>query len=117
MASALFISMFTLFTGRWKDTTAGALAGMTAIAASYPVDTVRVKLQTQDIRRPKYNGIAHCFFKTLQSEGLHGLYRGMTMPLIGSVLRAAIGFTVFGIIKTKIEDSTLEGTEHSHSVR
>ena len=39
----------------------------------------QVRLQTQPIVNPVYNGLADCFIKTLKWEGIGGLYKGVGM--------------------------------------
>ncbi|KAF5306134.1 hypothetical protein FQR65_LT07410 [Abscondita terminalis] len=48
----------------------------------------------QDAFRPKYKGTWHCFHTLLVKDGLRGVYRGISSPLVGV---AAINALVFGI--------------------
>lgn len=40
----------------------------------YPFDTIKVRLQTQPLDRPYFNGPWHCFTSTVKQEGLRGLF-------------------------------------------
>lgn len=41
----------------------------------YPFDTVKVRLQTQPLDRPYFNGPLHCLTVTLKQEGIRGLFK------------------------------------------
>lgn len=38
----------------------------------------------------KYNGIADCMKKTVQTNGVFGLYRGLSVLLYGSIPKSAV---------------------------
>lgn len=44
-------------------------------------DTIKVRLQTSSATH--FRGPAHCLVQTLRNEGVQGLYKGATPPLIG----------------------------------
>lgn len=50
----------------------------------HPFDTVKVRLQTTDPSR--FSGPLQCLLQTMRHEGLHGLYKGLTPPLLGAFL-------------------------------
>lgn len=53
----------------------------------YPFDTVKVRLQSQPDHLPlRYTGPLDCFRQSLRAEGLAGLYRGISAPLVGAAL-------------------------------
>ncbi|KAK9893264.1 mitochondrial carrier [Cystobasidium minutum MCA 4210] len=71
----------------WKDLAYG----------SHPFDLVKVRLQSQPFDRPaRFNGPIDCFKQTIQNEGFKGLYRGLSMPVIGAMLENATLFVVYG---------------------
>eukprot|EP00943_MAST-04B_sp_MAST-4B-sp1_P000910 g910.t1 len=55
---------------------ASFVSGLTATICSHPFDLVRVKLVNQPTQNPKYNCMSDCFFKTVEMEGIFGLYKG-----------------------------------------
>ena len=58
---------------------------MVGKALEYPFDTVKVRLQTQPQTVPlRYNGPVDCFMQGLRADGLRGLYRGISSPLVGA---------------------------------
>lgn len=52
----------------------------------YPFDTVKVRLQSQPNNALLYKGPLDCFRQSIQADGLLGLYRGISAPLVGAAL-------------------------------
>lgn len=51
----------------------------------YPFDTVKVRLQSQPDHLPlRYTGPIDCFRQSIRSDGIRGLYRGISAPLVGA---------------------------------
>lgn len=82
-------------TDAWIEIIAGSLAGSTAKLIEYPFDTTKVKLQAQDSRNPVYRGAVDCMWRTFRSEGIMGLYRGLSAPLVAASAENATLFSVF----------------------
>ncbi|XP_012254046.2 mitochondrial basic amino acids transporter [Athalia rosae] len=78
------------------DFAAGCLGGCAGVMVGYPLDTIKVHLQTQDYRNPKYTGTWHCFRTILARDSMAGLYRGMSSPMVGVAFVNAIIFGVYG---------------------
>ncbi|XP_043470676.1 mitochondrial basic amino acids transporter [Leptopilina heterotoma] len=78
------------------DFLAGCLGGCAGILVGYPLDTVKVHIQTQDHNNPKYKGTWHCFRSLMAKDSIHGLYRGMSSPMAGVAAVNAIVFGVYG---------------------
>jgi solute carrier family 25 carnitine/acylcarnitine transporter 20/29 len=68
-----------------KDVLAGTCGGVSVVAAGHPFDTVKVLLATQPTDKPVYGGMFDATRKTLRAEGLSGLYKGVTSPLLGQM--------------------------------
>lgn len=68
--------------------------GCAGVIVGHPLDTVKIHLQTQDFKNPKYRGSLHCLKTLVQTQGVRGVYRGMSSPLAGV---AAINAVVFGV--------------------
>lgn len=66
--------------------------------AGYPLDTVKVKIQTQDISngRAMYKGTFDCLSQIINKEGAKGLYKGISSPLFGVAGINAITFGAYG---------------------
>jgi hypothetical protein len=62
---------------------AGTLAGVFQMAATYPIETVRTRmtLSVDLAGGVKYEGILHCARQTVAIEGWRALYKGATFPL------------------------------------
>ncbi|XP_053499771.1 mitochondrial carnitine/acylcarnitine carrier protein isoform X1 [Ictalurus furcatus] len=90
-----------------KNFVAGGVGGACLLFAGHPLDTIKVRLQTQ----PKascsqyvlYTGTLDCFRKTLSREGVLGLYKGMGAPLAGVAPMMAVSFFGFGLGKQLLQ--------------
>jgi len=80
------------------DFGAGCVGGAAGVMAGYPLDTVKVKIQTQDISngRMMYKGTFDCLKQIINKEGAKSLYKGMSSPLIGVAGINAITFGAYG---------------------
>lgn len=96
-----------------KSFIAGGAGGVCLVITGQPLDTIKVRLQTQNVKpgeSPLYTGTLDCARKTIQKEGFKGLYKGMTTPLVGITPIYAICFLGFGIgkkIQTKDPEQVL----------
>eukprot|EP01129_Flabellula_baltica_P014602 TRINITY_DN7030_c0_g1_i1.p1 TRINITY_DN7030_c0_g1~~TRINITY_DN7030_c0_g1_i1.p1 ORF type:complete len:313 (+),score=62.78 TRINITY_DN7030_c0_g1_i1:108-1046(+) len=77
---------------------AGVSSGVCSKFVEYPFDTIKVKLQTQGSNNLPviYNSTWDCFKKVYQREGLHGLFRGVSAPVIGACVELGITFWSYG---------------------
>ncbi|KJE91797.1 solute carrier family 25 [Capsaspora owczarzaki ATCC 30864] len=83
-----------------KNLLAGSFGGICLVAAGHPLDTIKVRLQTQTVvagQAPMYTGGLDCFRKIVAREGFSGLYRGMLAPLLGVTPMYAICFVGYDI--------------------
>lgn len=78
------------------------MGGCAGILVGHPFDTVKVHLQTQDFRNPKYRSTFHCFQSIIKKESFSGLYRGMSSPLGGVAIINAIVFGVYGNVQRRM---------------
>ncbi|XP_061583112.1 cAMP-dependent protein kinase type II-alpha regulatory subunit-like [Cololabis saira] len=92
-----------------KNFFAGGFGGVCLVFAGHPLDTIKVRLQTQPKAKPgeilEYAGTIDCFKKTLAKEGVKGLYKGMAAPIIGVTPMFAVCFFGFGMGK-KLQQRT-----------
>ncbi|GLH00040.1 Congested-like trachea protein [Gryllus bimaculatus] len=75
----------------FKDFIAGWGAGVCGILVGHPADTVKVRQQV--LRRA---GIFKILIKTVKNEGVLGLYRGMSFPLLLAGVQNSVFFGVYG---------------------
>ncbi|CAM1325433.1 SLC25A29 (predicted) [Pycnogonum litorale] len=87
------------------DFIAGCFGGIAGVAVGHPFDTVKVRLQTQDARNPKYTGMIHCFKQIIHQESVRGLYKGISSPMAGLAFINAIVFGVYGNTIKQFSDS------------
>ncbi|SMY20372.1 unnamed protein product [Zymoseptoria tritici ST99CH_1A5] len=65
----------------YKGFVAGVFSGIAKLSVGHPFDTIKVRLQTSTTSQ--FKGGADCLLQTLRKEGVNGLYKGATPPLIG----------------------------------
>lgn len=86
----------------WQQLVAGATAGMTYNFVFYPADTIKSRMQTEDVR--KIPGVKRDTFwdvgKALwKDQGLKGLYRGCGITVGRAAPSSAVIFTVYETLK------------------
>ncbi|XP_005178048.1 mitochondrial basic amino acids transporter [Musca domestica] len=86
------------------DFLAGCIGGCAGVLVGHPLDTVKVHLQTQDPRNPKYKGTWHCMRTIVAQDKLSGLYRGITSPMGGIGFVNAIVFGIYGNVQRSRSD-------------
>lgn len=85
-----------------KHTIGGTFAGISGTIFGHPLDTVKVRLQTQ---RTLYNGMIDCLIKILRTEGFYnGLFRGITSPMANMAFLNSIAFGLFEKSKHVVSD-------------
>lgn len=83
------------------------VCGMTSSSVaqfiSYPLNLVRTRMQAHGMRidgeQQKYNGMVDVFRKTVQNEGVVGLYKGMGPNLLKVLPAVGISYAVFENMK------------------
>ena len=86
------------------DFVAGSVGGFAAKLLDYPLDTVKVLLQTQaaptSTSAPSgqvlYRGAWDCLYRTAQTKGFISLYKGISAPLLGCMTENAVLFWAYG---------------------
>ncbi|KAK2706926.1 mitochondrial thiamine pyrophosphate carrier-like isoform X2 [Artemia franciscana] len=82
---------------------AGGICGGTAKMVVYPFDLVKRRLQVQGFEKARmgfgkletYIGSVECFRKTLSSEGIVGLFKGISPSLVKAVTVSALSFSLY----------------------
>jgi len=83
-----------------KDITAGSVGGVAQVLSGHPLDTVKVRLQTQ---AGLYKGTIDCLTRTVKEEGFMGLYKGVQSPLVGLAVMNSVMFLAYGQSKVLIQ--------------
>ncbi|CAI4231326.1 unnamed protein product [Auanema sp. JU1783] len=87
------------------DFVAGCFGGAAGVLAGHPLDTVKVRLQTQPQGSAAiYRGTWHCFRTIIHKEGFQGLFKGLSSPLASLAAINAIVFGVHRSITRKFEN-------------
>ena len=85
-----------------KDFLAGTCAGFAGKMIEYPFDTIKVRMQTQHAAgsgAARYASSAQCFRASLADGGIKGLYKGLPLPLFGTMIETSCLFTAMGQVK------------------
>ncbi|KAK7632765.1 mitochondrial carrier domain-containing protein [Phyllosticta citricarpa] len=91
-----------------KDITFGSLAGIAGKYIEYPFDTVKVRLQSQPEHLPlRYTGPLDCFKKSWAKDGVMGLYRGISAPLVGAAVENASLFFSYRLCQEALQKHVL----------
>ncbi|KLU87799.1 amino-acid transporter Arg-13 [Magnaporthiopsis poae ATCC 64411] len=73
-----------------EDVLYGSIAGIVGKYIEYPFDTVKVRLQSQPDHLPlRYTGPLDCIRQSIRADGVLGLYRGITAPLVGAAVETS----------------------------
>jgi len=83
----------------WHEFFAGTIGGFVGKAVEFPMDTVKVLLQTQDRAKPTYTSTWHCIQTIAAQDGARGFYRGISTPMIGSMAEISCLMTSYGFAK------------------
>ncbi|XP_004083822.1 solute carrier family 25 member 47 [Oryzias latipes] len=73
------------------DFLSGSVAGACGVAVGYPLDTVKVRIQTQK----QFTGFYHCIVETLSKEGVHGFFKGMLLPMTTVSMTSSVVFGTY----------------------
>eukprot|EP01013_Petalomonas_cantuscygni_P004269 TRINITY_DN1459_c0_g1_i1.p1 TRINITY_DN1459_c0_g1~~TRINITY_DN1459_c0_g1_i1.p1 ORF type:complete len:319 (+),score=47.30 TRINITY_DN1459_c0_g1_i1:187-1143(+) len=76
-----------------KEIFAGTCAGLASKPLSFPLDTVKVRLQNDSAGH--YRGTWHCLRLSLKESGLRGLYAGVGAPIMGASFESAVAFLLY----------------------
>ncbi|KAF5390108.1 hypothetical protein D9757_003829 [Collybiopsis confluens] len=91
-----------------QDIAFGSIAGMVSEVFEYPFDLAKVRLQAQLLSpagsdgQPRFKGPMDTLMQTRRLEGFKGLYRGLPVPLIGSMAETAAVFVAYSSLKNVI---------------
>jgi len=78
---------------------AGAIAGISAQTAIYPLEVAKTRLALAE--SGEYRGIADCLRRLVFTEGFMGLYKGLLPALTGIIPYAGVDLAVYSLLKDK----------------
>eukprot|EP00123_Amoebidium_parasiticum_P019525 comp26309_c0_seq1/m.47095 comp26309_c0_seq1/g.47095 ORF comp26309_c0_seq1/g.47095 comp26309_c0_seq1/m.47095 type:complete len:317 (-) comp26309_c0_seq1:587-1537(-) len=104
-----------------KDFIAGGVGGVCLVFVGHPLDTVKVKIQTMEVKpgqEPPFKGTWDCIRKTVAKDGVKGLYRGMAAPIVGVTPMYALCFFGYGVGKKIFcKDDTFQNLNNDSLLR
>jgi hypothetical protein len=77
----------------------------------HPLDTVKVKMQTQPQTYPSFRG---CIKQIVKHDGLLGLFKGLPPPFFTIALNQAVRFTTFQTAIRAITDLPIDEASKVH---
>ncbi|KAF0852413.1 mitochondrial solute carrier family 25 (mitochondrial carnitine/acylcarnitine transporter) member 20/29 [Andalucia godoyi] len=96
----------------YQQFVAGTFGGAGLVIAGYPMDTIKVRLQTTvaapaggggGLSAPVFRGPMDCLVRTVRHEGFRGLYKGVSSPLGGVPWMYTISFGSWGAAQKMLE--------------
>jgi hypothetical protein len=83
----------------------GGIAGIANLMVGHPLDTIKVRMQTEG-RLGRFAGPLDCFRQTIRTEGVGGLYKGLTPPLVGRIITHSLMFGIQGGVLRELSSNT-----------
>ncbi|KAJ7708705.1 mitochondrial carrier domain-containing protein [Mycena rosella] len=77
---------------------AGTLGGMAGLAAGFPFDTVKVRLQKPELAGRYRGSTARAIAKIVQEERVAGLFKGISSPLAAAGLLNGAVFSAYALL-------------------
>jgi hypothetical protein len=86
---------------------AGGFAGILGQTVSYPLDVVRRRMQTATLRGGALSapGMVRVFGELLRSEGVRGLYKGLSVNFLKAPVAMGISFSTYAKVSAPITES------------
>lgn len=100
-----FLSIFSHL--KYEHLVAGVAGGTISTLALHPLDLIKLRFAVNDGRTcpiPQYNGSVDAVKKICKSEGLSGLYRGITPNALGAGSAWGIYFLIYNGVKTYMQN-------------
>ncbi|XP_012054746.1 PREDICTED: mitochondrial folate transporter/carrier [Atta cephalotes] len=85
---------------------AGISGGVVSTLMLHPLDLIKIRFAVNDgqtTAAPRYNGLRNAIAQIVKTEGVRGLYRGVTPNVLGSGSSWGFYFFFYNTIKTSIQ--------------
>src|SRR5690242_9707800 len=80
------------------DMVAGGIGGASLVCVGYPLDTIKVRIQTAEVTRSHAKvSVIDCAKQIYRRGGLKGFYKGMTSPLCSVIPMYACSFLGYSL--------------------
>ena len=86
----------------WRDVAAGGTAGVIGALVGQPLDTVRVRMQ--GAMGSQFSGTLDCLRKTVEWDGVRGLFKGSIPQVAGMCFNNGLMFGVVGLTLRALEE-------------
>ncbi|KAK4138045.1 mitochondrial carrier [Trichocladium antarcticum] len=96
----------------YKGFVAGVFSGIAKLTVGHPFDTLKVRLQTTTAAR--FAGPLACLTQTLRHEGVLGLYKGASPPLVGWMFMDSIMLGSLTLYRRLAQDHVFNRASHPH---
>lgn len=84
---------------------AGAVAGGVSKIATYPVDTVKKRMQVQAVSgKQHYRNMVDCLITIIQTEGFKTLYNGLVPSVAKNTIATGLSFAFFTLTMHSLSD-------------
>ncbi|KYR01511.1 mitochondrial substrate carrier family protein [Tieghemostelium lacteum] len=102
--------------GIGKDVFSGSISGMCSCLVGHPFDTIKVMLQDKPSGHlPKFDNGYQALKYLVQTEGVKGVYRGLSVPLFSVSFINSIFFATYNFSRSTMDQLTGGNTEeHLH---
>jgi len=84
---------------------AGGIAGVISWLTIYPIDVIKSRIQEDDLAKPKYNGMIHCFQESVRRDGYKILFRGLSPTLLRTFIVSGANFLVYELASMSFSTS------------
>ncbi|KAK3988320.1 mitochondrial carrier domain-containing protein [Cladorrhinum sp. PSN332] len=101
----------------YKGFVAGIFSGIAKLAVGHPFDTIKVRLQTSPPTR--FSGPLQCLAQTIRNEGILGLYKGATPPLVGWMFMDSVMLGSLTFYRRLVSDNLFDSKPlpaHGHGI-
>jgi len=88
----------------WKTLVNGGIVGAAEAILTYPTEFIKTNLQLQSKTNPEFRGIWHCITKTVATNGVSGLYRGLTPLVVGSIPKQGVRWFAYDMFSRQVKD-------------
>ena len=84
-------------------------------AFSHPFDTIKVRLQTT--QRSQFSGPLDCLLQTIRKEGVNGLYKGATPPLVGWMCMESVMLGSLTLYRRLLNENVVQPLRAQRGIR
>lgn len=91
---------------RYEHLVAGVSGGVASTLTLHPLDLIKIRFAVDDGKtssRPTYIGLRNAFVKIVRSDGVRGLYAGISPNLTGAGAAWGLYFLFYNWIKTEVQ--------------